>query len=316
MDYKQIIAEAWQYTQERKRLIRWFGFLPAVFTTVVSIGTLLYQFFSFKNSYLFTGNPEDEGFLFEVVSFGWNFLQTHLSWTVPLIIGGVVFAFLYFLYPTLSAAATIQVIARERNGQSAGLTTGVKYGARQFLPMLEYRAVMKVFSVMFVFFEMAFTLRYSLDFFLLLLPIFILFAVAGLVMSLLFTYAEFFIVVDDEGIFQAMRSSARLVIANWKHTFLITILMMIIGLRIIIQVVLVFLVPVIILLVTGYLSIILAPGISLIIGGILGAAGLLLAAYLSGVVEIFSYSVWTFTFLSLTKEKEISAREVEVKDGE
>lgn len=309
MDYKKIIGEAWQYTQEKKRLIRWFGFLPAVFTTMVSICTLLYQFFSFKESYLFSDNPDGEGFLFEVVNFGWHFLQTHLSWTVPLIIGAVIFGFLYFLYPTLAVASAIQVIARDKNGQSAGLTTGVKYGARQFLPMLEYRAVIKVFSVMFVLFEMAFTLRYSLDFFFLLLPIFILFALAGLVMSLLFTYAEFFIVIDGQSIFESMRSSARLVIAHWKHTFLITLLMLIIGLRIIIQVVLVFLVPVIILLVTGYLSIVLAPGVSLIIGSVLGASGLLFAAYLTGVVEIFSYSVWTFTFLKLTEEKEISARE-------
>lgn len=312
MDYKKIISGAWQYTQAHKRLIRWFGFLPAVFTTLVAISTLLYQFFSFKNSYLFSGNAgEEEGFLFEVVSFGWSFLQEHLSWTVPLIVIAAVFAFFYFLYPTLAVAGAIQVIAREKNGQDAGLTTGIKYGGRQFLPMLEYRAAMNVFSVMFILFEMAFTLRYSLDFFLLLLPIFILFALAGLVMSLLFTYAEFFIVIDGEGIFSAMRSSARLVIAHWKHTFLITILMLIIGLRIIIQVVLVFLVPVLILIVTGYLSIILAPEISLIIGGVLGAVGLLFAAYLTGVVEIFSYTVWTHTFLNLTEEKELGAREVE-----
>lgn len=308
MDYKKIIAESWAYTQTSKKLIRWFAFLPAIFTTFVAVLMLAYQFFSFKESYLF-GN-EKEGFLFEVLKFIWAFLQDHLSWTVPMVVVAAIFGFIYFFYPTLARAAAIQVIARNRNGQKTSLATGIKFGIKSFLPMIEYRAAVKVFTWTFILVEMAFVLRYSLDFFFLLLPIFILLFVVGLVMSLLFTYADFYIVIDDEGVFSAMKKSTRLVVTNLRHTFLITLLMIMIGMRIVLQVVLVFLVPVLVLLITGYLSIILAPGISVIIGAILGAVTLIVAAYLNAIVDIFSYTVWTYTFLTLTSEKEVSAREV------
>lgn len=308
MDYKAVISDSWKYTQEHKKLIRWFGFVPALFTTTVGIGTLLYQFFSFKESFLF-GN-EDGSFAGSVVKFIWEFIQAHLSWTMPFVIMAVAFGIIYFLLPTLCEAAAIQVIARHKNGQKAGLSDGIRHGAMSFLALIEYHALVKTFSFMFILFEMSFVVRnLGLDLFLLLLPVFGLFMVFGLVLTLLFTYADFYIVIDREGVFAAMKKSARLVIMHWKHTFLITILMLIIGVRIILQVVLVFLVPFLIILVTGYLSVILAPAASILIGGGLGLIGLVIAAYLNGVVDIFSYAVWTYTFLELSSEKETSARD-------
>ena len=45
-------------------------------------------------------------------------------------------------------------------------------------------------------------------------------------------------------------------------------------------------------------------------GGIVGIIALITASYLNGVVDIFSYTVWTKTFLVLTTEKELSARDI------
>ncbi len=312
MNYKQIIAESWAYTQGNKKLIRWLGFFPALFTTTVAIATLLYQLFSFKSSYIF--NEKDGSFLHDVIDFSSSFIQSHLSLTFPLVIFLLAFGLIFFLFPTLAEAAAIQIIARERNGQKSGISAGIKHGASAYLPLIEYHAMMKAFSFMFILVEMSFTIRYSMNFFLFLMPIFLLFIIIGLVMTLLFTYAIFYIVIDGEDVFTSIKKSSSLVIMHWKHTFLITILMIIIGARIVLQVILVFLIPVLIILVTGYLSLIFAPAVSMIIGGAIGLAGLISAAYINGIVDIFSYSVWTFTFLKLTSEKEVSARDVFVDD--
>lgn len=315
MNYRQLIAQSWAYTQENKKLIRWLGFFPSIFTTTVGVGYILYQFFALKKSYIF--NETDEHFLFDVVNFGWTFVTEHFSWTLPMVIFAVIFAVIYFLFPTLARAAAIQKIARNRNGQKASVGTGLRYGILSFLPLFEYHLIIKTFSFFSILIEMSFVARnLGMVIFKILFPLFLLVLIIGLILTLLFTYTDFYIVIDGTSVFESMKKSARLVIAHWKHTFLITMLMLIIGVRIIIQAVLVFLIPILVVGITGYIATIALPSTSLIIGGIFGGIGLILAAYLNGIVDIFAYTVWTFTFLSLTQERELSARDVVSEDEE
>lgn len=313
MDYRQLIKDSWQYTQQNKQLIVWFGFIPAILTTTVSIGYLAYQFFAFKKSWVFD-HPEGS-FLEDVLSFIWEFVNTHLSWTVPLIIVAVVLGIFYMLFPTLAKASAIQKIARNRNGQEAGLGTGLKYGLISFLPLFEYHLLIKTFAFFSIMVEMSFVLRnLGPVIFKLLLPVFLLFIVISFLLTLFFTFTDFFIVIDGIGVFDSMKKSGRLVFMHWKHTFLITLLMIIIGIRVIIQAFMVFFIPMIIILVTGYIATVALPVTGILVGGIVGVIALIVASYLNGIVDIFSYSVWTFTFLELTGEQETSARDVVLKD--
>lgn len=308
MHYRQIIAESWKYTQSNKRLIIWFGFLSSLFTTTVGVGYIAYQFFAFKSSYLFS--KEEHSFLNQVVGFIMDFIKANLTLTVPLVIFGIIFAIFYFLYPTLAKAGAIQVIARNKNGQKAGIGTGLRHGMMSFLPLFEYHLLIKTFGFFSILIEMSFVLRnLGPVLFKILLPLFILLIIIGFLLTLLFTYTDFYIVIDNEPIFSAMKKSAKMVIMHWKYTFLISILMIIIGLRIILQVVMVFLIPALIILITGYLATVTLPVTGVIVGGVVGFIALILAAYLTGIVEIFSYTVWTYTFLAVTQEKELSARE-------
>lgn len=310
MNYRQIIADSWKYTQSNKRLIIWFGFFSCLLTTTVGVGYIAYQFFAFKSSYLFT--TEEHSFLSQVVGFIIDFVKDNLSLTVPLVVFAAIFAILYFLYPTLAKAAAIQTIARNKNGQKAGVGTGFRHGMMAFLPLLEYHLLIKTFSFFSILIEMSFVLRnLGPVLFKILLPLFILLIIIGFILTLLFTYTDFYIVIDNEPIFSAMRKSAKMVIMHWKYTFLISILMLIIGLRIIIQVVMVFLIPALIVLITGYLATVTLPVTGVIVGGVVGLVALIAAAYLTGIVEIFSYTVWTYTFLAVTQEKELTARDEE-----
>lgn len=313
MDYRQLIKDSWQYTQQNKKLIIWFGFIPAILTTSVSIGYLAYQFFAFKKSWVFD-DPEGS-FLHDVVSFIWAFVTSHLSWTVPLVIATVILAIIYLLFPTLAKASAIQKIARNRNGQEAGIGTGLKYGLMSFLPLFEYHLLIKTFAFFSILIEMSFVLRnLGSVIFKLLLPVFLLFIVISFLLTLFFTFTDFFIVIDGMGVFESMKKSGRLVFMHWKHTFLITLLMVIIGIRVIIQAFVVFFIPIIIVLITGYIATVTIPVTGLLVGGIVGGITLIVASYLNGIVDIFSYSVWTLAFLELTGEKEVSARDVALKD--
>ncbi len=308
MDYKKVIVDSWIYTQSNKKLIVWFGFIPSILTTTVGIGYIAYQIFAFKKSYIF--GDEQGSALKDVITFIWDFIHTHLTWTVPLVVVLVIFGVFYFLFPTLARAASLQMIARQRNGQEASIGTGLKYGIMSFLQLFEYHMVIKTFSFFSLLIEMSFVVRnLGPVMFKLLLPVFLLMIIISFVLMLLFTYADFFIVIDGKGVFDSMKASAKLVVLSWKHTFLITILMILIGVRVFIQAVMVFTIPALIIAITGYIATVTLPITGLLIGGIVGLICLFLASYLNGVIDIFSYTVWTYTFLDLTSEKHLSARE-------
>lgn len=315
MNYKQIIADSWKFTQSHKKLIYWFGFPPSLITTTVGIGYIVYQFFAFKTSYLF--DNDEHSFSFTVVNYGWSFISAHASLSVPLIITAIIVAIMYFLMPTLFKASAIQAIARAKNGQPSGVGVGFRYGVMAFLPLLEYHTLIGTFSWISMLTEGSFVLRnLGVGMFQMMLPVFIVVFILSIFLTLLFTYADLYIVIDDVGVLDAMKKSAKLVIMSWQHTLLITILMIIIGVRIIIQALFVFLIPALLFLLAGYLTSMAIGGTILIAVGIVGIVGLIIASYLTGVVDIFSYAVWTFTFLELTSQKEVSARETSVSARE
>jgi hypothetical protein len=310
MNYRTIIADSWEYTQKNKSLIFWLGFVPAILTTPVAVAFLAFQFFSFKQSTLYDPNYDGSSFASDLYGYIWGFLSSHGSWAVPLIIVTVILLISFLLLPTLAQAAAIQKIARNRNGQKATVGTGIKFGIFSFLALLEYHLLIKTFSFFSILMEMSFTARnLGVGIFKILLPFFVLFLLIGLLLTLLLVYADFFIVIDGDGVFKSMKKSIKLVISSWKHTFLITMLLLLIGARIVIQVVIIFMIPALIAVIVGYLATVALPIITIIVAIILGTAGLLLAAYLNGIVDIFVYTVWTFTFLELTSEKELSARD-------
>jgi len=313
MNYRKLIVESWQYTQKNKKLIRWCGFFPAIFTTTIAVWYIAYQFFAFKESYLFSA--DHESFFSEVMLMIWDFIIVHVSWTVPIILFVAIFFMCYLFVPTLTKATAIQFIARHKNGQNLTIGDSLKHAFFSFLRLFEYHLLIKTFGFFTILLEMSFVLRnLGPMMFKFLLPIFIIIMVVGFLLTLLFTYTDFFIVVDNKKVFESIKGSIKLVILNWKHTFLITILMILIGIRIIIQIFMVFLIPILIIMTTGYIATIVLPFTAVIIGAILGVICLIIAAYLNGIVDIFSYSVWTTTFLELTAQKEVSAREVFVDD--
>lgn len=314
MNYKTLIAEAWKYTQSRKKLILWYGFLPSIFTTTAGILYVLYQFFSIKQSPLFEN--AEHSFLYDVSMFAWDIVQSSGAYMVPLIVSTVVVLIMYLLLPTFCQGGAIQIIARHRNGQKVGISEGVKYGFMPFLKLFEYHILIKSFGIVAIVGEMAFVLRnLGLETFYLLMPLFVVIFLIGLLLSLLFAYADMFIIIDNEGVMSSIKKSTKLVVMNWQHTFLITILMLIIGVRIILQVFIVLAVPGLIFLVGGYLAITSIPYLTFILATLVGVIALLLAAYLAGVVNIFAYAVWTYTFLSLVEKKELSAREKDSGGG-
>lgn len=313
MNYKAVIKDAWHLTQENKPLMWWYAFIPEIISLVVGIGYMAYQFMSFWKSPVFREYSGDS-FVHDVFHYIGEFWGNFPSWAVVLVVLTAITTLLYFTLPIFCKAALVQLIARMRNGQEIKAVDGVSYGFLHFLPLFEYRLLIRSFSLVGILTEASFAIRnLGVGAFEILIIPFILVFLIGLLLLLLFTYSEYFIIIDGKGMMPAMGASARLVIRHWQHTLLMFILMCLITLRIFLNIVLVLLIPSLIIVSTALLAAVALAKTGFVIGVILGIIALYFAAYLGAVLEVFSSAVWVFTFLALTDEGEISAREVRDK---
>ncbi|MFC1810635.1 hypothetical protein ACFLZH_03990 [Patescibacteria group bacterium] len=307
MKYKERIFEAWHFTQNNKKMVIWYGFIPALLTTFIGILYVTYQILSFKSSPLFDDAPRS--FMFSLITSVVDFIKANITISVPLIIIGVVLLLLFLLLPVLLDASMIQVIARRRNGQQTNLGEGVRFGILRFLPLFEFTLLMRTFSFISITAEAAFIIRnLGPNVFQNLLPVFIVVAVVALILHILFTFAEYYIVIDETGVTSGIIKSCTLVILNVQQTFMLVILMLIIAVRIVIQLVLVIIIPAVIITGLAYYASVSLPQYGLVILAIISFITMLFAAYLAAVVHVFSVAVWTHTFLDFTSEELISAR--------
>ncbi len=313
MNYKAVIKDAWHLAQENKPLMWWYAFIPELIGLVVGIFYLVYQFMSFYKSSIFR-DYEGDSFLHDVFIYLSEFWDNFPSWTVVLIVIAAITLLFYFFLPIFCKASLVQLIARMRNGQKVKPIDGVSYGFLHFLPLFEYRLLIKSFSLIGIITEASFVVRNlgTGAFEILVIPFVLVFFI-GLLLLLLFTYSEYFIIIDGKGMMKSMGASARLVIRHWQHTLLMFILMLLITLRIFLNIVLVLLIPSLIIISTALLAAVAMAKVGFAVGVVLGIIALYFAAYLGAVLEVFSSAVWVFTFLKLTEEGEVSAREIRDK---
>jgi hypothetical protein len=253
---------------------------------------------------------QGDSFIHDVFTILLGFVGDHRSLGIVVIVLIAILGLLYFTLPIFCKVALVQLIARKRNGQPIKTIDGVSYGFLHFLPLFEYRMLIRTFSFFGILMEVSFIVRNlgtgALE--ILIIPFTLVFII-GLVMLLLFTYSDYYIIIDGKGMMSAMGSSVRLVIRHWQHTFLMLILMLLITVRIFLNIILVLLIPAVIILSTGLLAAFALAKVGFAIGVLIGLVGLYFAAYLGGILEVFSSSVWVFTFLELTSQAEVSARE-------
>lgn len=305
---RKIIGEAWEFTQNNRKLIIWYAFIPAVLTTLAGILYLLYQYYAFLTSPTLGGAQESVVFI--VIRGVYEMVRDNLAGTVPLLIAAGIVGLLYIVVPSLCEGAIIQLIARKRNSQSVRTRDGIRYGILSFLPLFEYSWLVRTFSIVGVSAWAAFITRNlgwsALETF---SPILILYAIVGVILTLLFTYTEFFIVIDDRRVIESIAKSSVLVMTHLQETILLSLLMLIISIRILVQIVFVLLIPAVMLAIVYFFASTTVPLVAIWVAIGVGLLLLYIAAYLSATIHVFAASVWTFTFLELTSEEDVSARE-------
>ncbi len=307
MNYRQIIGEAWGFTQENKKLIVWYAFIPSILGTSVGVFYLVYQYFAFLSSPLFEN--WQESFLTVALKSIFDTLRSNMGTFIPVVILGILLTLMYFFLPPITDGAMIQLIARKKGGQDVRIRDGLKYGLFYFLPLFSYSLVDRTYNITSLFWESGFVLRnLGPDTFDTLLPLLIILVVVSLIFMFLFIFSQYFIVIDERHVTESMAKSAVLVSKHPGKTFMLSLLMFVIGIRILVQIIFVVLVPLGVLTAVFYFAASTLPDIGLWIGGGLGIVALFFASYLGAIVHVFTTTVWVFGFLDLTTTPEINAR--------
>jgi hypothetical protein len=310
MNYRRVIAEAWEFTQNNKKMILVYAFLPAVIETLAGIIYLGYQFYAFKSSPLFENWQNSFGsVLFRTVL---EVLRNNISNIGPIIVAVIIIAVLYLIIPSICEGSIVQLVARKKNGQDVKTRDGVKYGLWSFLPLFEYSWLARTIGYVSVLSLMSSVARnLGMNVFNAFIIVFVLYGIISVVLTMLFIYTEFFIIIDDRKVFDSISRSCQLVVTHLEETIMLCIMMLIISLRIIIQILFVLLIPAIMIASVYLFAATAVPFVGMIVGGVLGLVMLYFAAFLSGTIHVFAATVWTFTFLEFTAEQAVSAREKE-----
>jgi len=312
MNVRDIVRKAWQVTQVHLKKLIWYGAVPAFFSTLVSSTYLAYQYNAFKQSALFA---EQEGVgLFKDIRFVWSIVSVHPKLTVFLVILGILIFIGYVLIPPIFRGTLIHALYRIKNYEP--IMGSVEIGVRRFFPMFEFAIITGSFSIITVFTEASFILRWwGESVFFITLPVLLFIAAVGLIATFLFTYSEYFIILEDRRLIESIKESVILVISNLRKTILIFILMLLIGARIILNVILILFIPMGVIILTSWLATTFLHAIGFIIVGLFALAVLVVASYLMGLFNVFSTAVWVFTFAVLVDKQNIPIKDVDLGGG-
>ena len=301
MDVRDIVRKAWQITQVHIKKLIWYGFTPAFFGVIVSSVYLSYQYNAFKHSVLFEGGLDTD--VFETAKSFWSIVSGHPTLSTMAVVIGVIIFIGYIVTPPIFNGILIDALMKIKRYES--IEGSAEIGVRRFFPMFEFGIVTGAFSITTLFSESSFILRWwGENIFFLVLPFILFIAMAGLVISFLFTYTEYFIVLENQKLMKSMMESSILVISNLKQTILVFLLMMLIGVRIVLNVLLVLLIPMLVVIGGSYLATVFFSTFGIIFIAIFGFAILIVSSYLLGLFQIFATAVWVLTFAQLREKSE------------
>lgn len=296
MNYKKLISQAWDFTLSNKKLVTYYAFWPAIFATASTMLVLIFQ----STSVLTKAGRADIHLYEDLIGFVKNTFQTSPDLFWLLMGGGLIVFILELFLPIFCEGASIQIIAKKYNQETVKLSSGIKYGWLNFVKLTEYHGVLFAFSSFTILRVAGYIYIYlTPDALKLFAPFLILLFLIGLIFSFLFTYAENYIVIDGEDVFTSLKKSSSLVLENLKETVLILFLLALIGLRILLNLVIVVLIPILFSYIVTALTALNLMQYKLALIYIITALFLYFIGKLGGALRIFTQAVWTFTFLEL-----------------
>jgi len=299
MNPREIIAKAWAITLKEKQLRRW-GFVSAVLETLLSLKLFIYQIWFFI-SYM-QGNPI--GFFADVE---WLSARVSFGTLVTIISAFLVLLSIEWIFPHFAKGAIIGLAAKSyKNEEVKG---GLVLAVYNFFPLFAVHEFFFLGRISIVITLSSLLLRYAPEIAPFGISLLLIGHIGTLILHFFFIMAEEGVVIRKRGINVAMSSSFKLVISYLSHVFFLLIFGFLISLRILLNAIMIFLIPGIVIGIGFLFGRFLPIGIAVAIGLVLGFIIIGITSYLFAYLEVFRQNVWTITYLELSKLKELDVIE-------
>ena len=312
MTPRELIAEAWHITTEHKRKLLPWGAADAFILMIAAMSFMSYQMYVL-GTFFRTG---------EIVS--WRTVITNIAEFLdnsPTLIGiliafTVIYGILWVLIPRLATGALIGLAAKIHCGDKP--KGSLVLAVFNFVHLLELSAALVLIEGKTLFSFWSLLIRYmgAADAIFSTSAVLIIIWCVSFVFHFLFMFSEEAIVIRKMGVFRSIGHSFKLVISYLSKVVLIGILLLVIILRIIINAVIIFLIPSIVMGLGLLLARFIPHLVSFGISGSIGLVGMLFASYFLGYVTVFKHTVWTITYIELSKLKELDIIEAPGEGGE
>jgi len=296
MKYREIVSNAWDLTKNHKYLM-WLAALPLAIELILATVyvPLRWGLYIVPDILTRTYNFVEQQYI----------LHQMETTTVLLFIG---FTFvLYLLVPTFCEGALIGTSAKVlHTGADKKIKKqfSIAYGLNVYLPLVELHAMTEMLNPLFVVLGMSLLEQFNYPLFkVLLIPALILFIIE-LIINFTLVYSKYELIIHESSILFSMKKSVKMVLFNVTETFFILILLFLIALRALVNMLIVFLIPVLLYAVATFLVSFFSHMIMyvVIIIGALFAYYYLLKT--SSMLMMFITFVLVLTFTELSEKKD------------
>lgn len=294
-----MVAMAWHITIEyREKLFR-FGFFASFFSILVTACYLFYQAEAFAHSSFFSSSDTRYDFWIQFGKNAWILLSQDSTLFVLFIIFVVLVLLGWFFAPMICRASIAHLVSKIWMKEETG--NGLPVALSRFFPLLEITAVKRIFDPFSFLTEFAFVARNLPGGLSFLAPFLFLLMALGILLLFFFTYTTQCIVIYKMNFVKAIKISSYTVFYNIRKTFTILVLFFLVELRVIINVLLILALPIVIIGTTGIFAGLFSQTIGIFFGAGILLVLLLLTAYVTGILFVFSEAILTIAFLELRK---------------
>ncbi len=306
MQHNDAFKRAWELANSKKhRKLLWYGFIPAVFTTTLT--SVVYSFRGYQYWVELVQGDSIQGFIFGFISSLSSFIFTHPALGTLLILLGVVYGLGYWLIPVYLQGGLMKLLDLIVEGKEPRFRMGFVYGGQYFFKLFELKALFSPFRLTWIFLLYWFTRTFQPELMGFIFPIIAVWFVIAVIMNFLFIFCEYFIVLENKGVFASVPASIQMVFLHLEQVLYLVLLMFLIGLRVIFNIIITFGLPLLMVFIMGLFagSVVDWLAMPLIIGG--GIVSLLILAYINGIFTVFLTAAWVLMFKQYTLEDQKSA---------
>ncbi|PID70842.1 hypothetical protein CSB37_00290 [bacterium DOLZORAL124_38_8] len=302
MNYAKIIADAWNVASENRKIV-WFAFVPSFVTVVVFVIEIIWQYFLISESL----GIYKSGFVFGKIGDIISLISDKNLLGISIFFVVFVLIFTFLTPPWIEATMILSTHHHIKSPEKRfSLRKKVIEGFNHFFQLFKLHSALSPFSVLSVTFLGLTLFRYLKGelFSEILLPTLIIYGIICLFLSFFFHLAPYFIIHDDQNFGQAIRSSISLSFMYFGSVFGLSILMLLVNIRVILNVLVVLGIPVLAASLTTYFAGSDYLNIIYILAGILGVGLIGLSSYLTGILEVFSVAFWNQAYFMLKAKDE------------